>query len=349
MKNKNYNKEKNENNNEIKKTFIKKVWYSINKIEKYLELSAEGFGRTIKYLCMLIIIVTSISTLISMCKIGYKINTISQYINEKLPEFTYKDGTLQVDSDEIFTDEDTKYGKIIIDTKTDSDEQINQYVNQVSNDKNAIIILKNKLILKENGLDRTIDYNYQKLFADIGMSEFNKQQLADYLVSSKMTSLYLNTFLVLFIYTFMIYFINTLIYIIMISIVGYIATLILKLGIRYVAVFNMAVYAITLPTILNVIYLVINALFKFEISYFDIMYVLIASVYMISSIFILKTDFDKKQGEVQKIIEIENEEKEKEIEEEQKEKKQSKEDKKQNKKNKEENNADDEEPEGSNA
>ena len=36
-------------NNEIKKGFFKKVWYSIDKIEKYSELSAEGFGRAIKY------------------------------------------------------------------------------------------------------------------------------------------------------------------------------------------------------------------------------------------------------------------------------------------------------------
>ena len=44
-----------------KKSFFKKVRYSIDKIEKYSELSAEGFTRAIKYLAVLIIILPSSS------------------------------------------------------------------------------------------------------------------------------------------------------------------------------------------------------------------------------------------------------------------------------------------------
>ena len=36
-------------NKELKKGFFKKVWYSIEKIEKYSELSAEGLKSAIKY------------------------------------------------------------------------------------------------------------------------------------------------------------------------------------------------------------------------------------------------------------------------------------------------------------
>ena len=46
-------KNKNENG---KKGFFKKIWYSIDKIEKYPELSAEGFKSAIKYLAILIVI-----------------------------------------------------------------------------------------------------------------------------------------------------------------------------------------------------------------------------------------------------------------------------------------------------
>ena len=156
-------------------------------------------------------------------------------------------------------------------------------------------------------------------------------------------------------YAFVIYFINTIFYILIIAIVGYISTMILKLKIRFVAVFNMAVYAITLPTILNMIYLIINAFYKFTISYFDIMYVLVASIYMMAAIFILKSEFNKKQGEVQKIVEVEKEVKEEmeEKEENQKENKEENKDtgKKDKKKEEEtkEDNSNGEEPEGSNA
>ena len=351
----NKDENKNEEKDEMKKGFFKKVWYSIDKIEKYSELSAEGFRRAIKYLGILLIIISIISSLVSIYKTSEEIKDIAQYINEKSPELTYSDGTLQVDSEEVIIDDSSNFGKVIIDTKTESEEQINQYINQASDEGNTTIILKNKLILKEIGIQGTTEYNYKELFGQMGITEFNKQQIVDYLTSSNMMSIYSNLFLVLCMYAFVIYFINTIFYILIIAIVGYISTMILKLKIRFVAVFNMAVYAITLPTILNMIYLIINAFYKFTISYFDIMYVLVASIYMMAAIFILKSEFNKKQGEVQKIVEVEKEVKEEmeEKEENQKENKEENKDtgKKDKKKEEEtkEDNSNGEEPEGSNA
>lgn len=353
----------NENNNinkedgNIKKGFFKKVWYSINKIEKYSELSAEGFGRAIKYLAILIMILAIISSAATVYRTSLEIKKIAGYIDEKAPELTYNNETLVVNSEEAIIDNDESFGKVIIDTNTNEEEKINQYINDTQEDKNAIIILKDKLILKESGLRGTTSYNYKELFGEMGITEFNKEDLVGYLKGSKMMSLYFNLFLVLLIYAFVIYIINTLVNIAIISIVGYLATLILKMKIRYVAVFNMAVYAITLPTILNIIYILINAFYKYTINYFDIMYILVASIYVMSAIFILKSEFDKKQGEVQKIVEVEKQVKE-EIKEKQKEEKE-KENKPKNKdtgknsedkKDKEnEGTTDGEEPEASNA
>ena len=260
----------------MKKGFFKKVWYSIDKIEKYSELSTEGFGRAIKYLSILVIILAIISSLVSTYRTSVEMKNIAQYINENAPELTYNDGTLQVESEEVIIDDSSKFGKVIIDTKTDSEEQINQYINQVSEEENAIIILKNKMILKEVGIQGTANYDYKELFSEMGITEFNKQEIVEYLTSSNMMSVYLNLFLALFVYAFVIYYINTLCYIAMIALVGYVATLILKLKIRFVAVFNMAVYAVTLPTILNIIYLIVNAFYNYTINYFDIMYILVA-------------------------------------------------------------------------
>lgn len=348
------NKDENNNkeNNEIKKSFFKKVWYSIDKIEKYSELSAEGFGRAIKYLIVLVLTLSVISSIVTIYKTSLEVKNIAQYINEKSPELTYNEGILQVESQDVIVDDSSNFGKVIIDTKTDSEEQINKYIDQVSDEENAIIILKDKLILKETGLQGTANYDYKKVFEEMGITEFNKAQLVNYLTSSNMMSLYLNMFLVLFIYAFIIYLINTLFYIIIISIVGYVATIILKLKIRFVAVFNMGIYAITLPTILNMIYIIVNAFYRYTINYFEIMYVLVASIYMMAAIFILKLEFNKKQGEVQKIVEVEKEVK-KEMEEKQKENKEK--DKETNDKEKkkkedtEDDNVDGEEPEGSNA
>ncbi len=345
-------KSNNEENDEMKKSFFKKVWYSIDKIDKYSELSAEGLKSAIKYLAILMLIIALISGMATIYRTSLKIKDIAKYIDEKAPELTYKDGTLSVDNQDIITDENENFGKIIVDTNTDDEQTINKYVNDVNEEENAVIILKNKLILKEANVSGTTNYNYKDLFGELGITEFNKTDLVNYLSGSGMSKLYLNLFLVLFMYAFAMYLINTLFYVILISTIGYLATMILRLKIRYVAIFNMGIYSITLSTILNMLYIGLNAFYPYKIGYFEVMYVLIASIYMIAAIFILKMEFDKKQGQVQKIVEVEKEVKEEMKNNERKEEKNKDTENKETKKKKEkeeENTEDGEEPEGSNA
>ena len=345
---------KTEKEEKMNKGFFKKIWYSINKIEKYPELSAEGLGRAIIYLMTLVLIIGVISSFATVYRTSLKVKEVAKYIDEKIPELTYKEDTLQIGAEEAIIDENENFGKIIVDTKTDDEQQINQYVEDTSDEENAVIILKNKLMLKQSGTNGTTYYNYKDLFGQMGITEFNKQSLLDYLNGNGIMNLYFSLFASLLIYSFVIYLINLLFYIIIISIFGYLATMILKLKIRYVAIFNMAIYAITLPALLNIIYIAVNAFYPYQISYFEVLYALIASIYIMAAIFILKTEFNKKQGEVQKIFEVEKQIKEENKEEENKENKEENEEKQENKKEEqnekqegEEN--DGEEPEGSNA
>lgn len=352
------NKESEVENKELKKGFFKKVWYSIDKIEKYAELSAEGLKSALKYLAILVMIIGVISSASTIYKTSLVVNKISQYIDQKVPNLTYSENTLKVENSEAIIDENEEFGKIIIDTNTDDEQQINKYVSDVKDEENAVIILKNKLILKTLGVSESANYNYEDLFGQMGVTEFNKQQLIDYLTGSAMFKYYSNLFLTLFIYAFAVYLINTLFYIIIISMVGFLATMILKLKIRFVAVFNMAVYSITLPTILNIIYIIVNTFYKYAISYFDVMYVMISTIYILAAIFMLKSEFNKKQGEVQKIVEVEKEVKEEQKQEEENNKEDTKKSEKKETKKKKEKSKDKEtteeknepgEPEGSNA
>lgn len=352
------NKESEVENKELKKGFFKKVWYSIDKIERYAELSAEGLKSALKYLAMLILVIGVIAAASTIYKTSLVVNKISQYIDQKVPNLTYSENTLKVENSEAIIDENEEFGKIIVDTNTDDEQQINKYVSDVKDEENAVIILKNKLILKTSGVSESANYNYEDLFGQMGITEFNKQQLIDYLTGSTMFKYYSNLFLTLFIYAFAVYLINTLFYIIIISMVGFLATMILKLKIRFVAVFNMAVYSITLPTILNIIYIIVNTFYKYAISYFDVMYVMISTIYILAAIFMLKSEFNKKQGEVQKIVEVEKEVKEEQKQEEENNKEDTKTSEKKETKKKKEKSKDKEtteeknepgEPEGSNA
>lgn len=359
---KNTVEEKKEEYKELKGMgFFKKVKYSIFNIEKYPELATEGVGKAISYIAKLVVILAIVLSVWTLYQTYQMINEGINYIENEFPDFSYSDGMLTVDSEEAIVIENEQFGKIIVDTNTDSEETINQYLNQINEYGAGAIVLKNRVVLKNITMIGEVSYNYKESLDSMNLTEFSKQDVINYVQNGQINTLYFSLFISLFIYSFAMYFINTLWYAIIIGLVGYFTMWILKMKMRYVAVFNMSIYALTLSTILNILYLIVNMLFNFTIEYFSIMYVTVATIYLLAAIFILKTDLMKKQAEVMKIVEAEQIVK-KELEEQEKDKKEQKEkeetqkkDKKEDSKDKKEEKKENEgnvkhdEPEGSNA
>lgn len=187
----------------------------------------------------------------------------------------------------------------------------------------------------------------------MGITEFTKQTVIDYANSTKVINLYVSMFITIFIYSFMMYLVTTLSNAVFLSIFGYFAAWIARIKMRFVAIFNMGIYALTLSTILNILYIAINIFIDFNMEYFQIMYVSVAAIYLVAAIFILKTEFLKKQAELMKIAEAQEivrrelEQKEQEEKEEKEKKERQKKDKEEEKKKKDNNVG--EEPKGSEA
>ena len=359
---KNTIEEKKKEHREVKGIgFFKKIKYSIFNIEKYPEMATEGIGNTLSYIAKLVMILAVVLSLWILYQTYQMINDGTSYLENEFPDFSYSDGMLTVDSEEAIVIENEQFGKIIVDTNTDSEETINQYLNQINEYGAGAIVLKNRVVLKNITMIGEVSYNYKESLDTMNLTEFSKQDVINYVQNGQINTLYFSLFISLFIYSFAMYFINTLWYAIIIGLVGYFTMWILKMKMRYVAVFNMSIYALTLSTILNILYLIVNMLFNFTIEYFSIMYVTVATIYLLAAIFILKTDLMKKQAEVMKIVEAQQIVK-KELEEQEKDKKEQKEkeetqkkDKKEDSKDKKEEKKENEgnvkhdEPEGSNA
>lgn len=96
---------------------------------------------------------------------------------------------------------------------------------------------------------------------------------------------------------------STLLDVFTLSVFGLLTCIIAKIKINYKAVFNMSIYALTLSTILKIIYMVIRLLTNYEIKYFEIMYIAVAYISLASAIFMIKSDVIKQQIELMKIIE----------------------------------------------
>lgn len=355
------NKGENKKENILKQSFFKKVWYSITKIEKYSDMASDGIGKAIGYLVKLVVVFSIVLCLGMMYKTYNVIQEGVRYLENEFPEFSYQDGILTVDSEKeiIISEDDSFVGRTIIDTNVEDEQTINKYINTISESGEGLVILKDKVLIKNRAVAGTITYYYKDTFEPMGLDSFSKENVIEYANSSNVISLYATLFFSIFIYAFIMYFLTIISDAVLLSVFGYITTLLAKIRMRYSAIFNMSVYALTLSIILNLLYVGVNVFIPFEMEYFEVMYVAVATIYLIAAILILKTEFIKKQfelmkiAEVQEIVKKEMEEKEREDKEdkEEKEKQEKKEEDKEDKEEdkEEKNKGKGGEPEGSNA
>ncbi len=322
---------------QIKMGFFKKAWYSITKIEKYPDMAAQGLSKAVSYFLK----ITAILAIIICLGTIYQINNIVQdgvkYLKDEFPEINYKEGTLTVNSENEITisKENSIFGTVIINTNELEETQVNQYTNTITQEGNGIVILKDKIIIKNSSISGTVTYNYKETLEPVGIKEFDKQTILNYTTGTNILSVYISLFIVLFMYAFVMYAISILADTLLLSFFGYITTKLARIKMRYVAIYNMSVYALTLSIILNMIYIAINIFVPLTITYFQVMYVAVAAIYLVAAILILKTDVINKQMELMKILEAEKLLREQKQEEENK-NKQEKEKKERKKKDKEE-------------
>ena len=332
--------------------FFKKLWNSITKIEKYPEMAAQGLGKAFTYICKVVAILAIILCLGMIYQAYQMLQEGISYLQNEFPEFSYKDGILTVNSETPITisAEDSYVGETIIDTSTEDKEIVNQYIEQVEDYGDGIIVLKDRVIVKNGAITGTIEYEYKQMLEQMGINEFQKQDVINYINSPQILNIYVSIFITIFVYSFAMYLLTTLSNAVFLAVFGYLTTWIAKIRMRFVAVFNMAIYSLTLSIILNMMYIAINIFIPFNMEYFQVMYVTVAAIYLIAAIFLLKSEYIKRQvelmkiAEAQKIVRKEQEEENKKREEEKKKRKEK--DKKEEKK---EQDKQGQEPEGSNA
>ncbi len=343
---------------EEKQGFFKKVSTSITKIEKYPDMAAQGLAKALTYLCKIVAILSIVLGMSMMFQTYQILQEGISYLQNEFPEFTYQDGILHVNSEQKLTisEDDSYVGRTIIDTNTQEEQIINQYIHEIEKAKGGVIFLKDKVILKNTAVAGTINYSYNEFLEQIGITQFDKQKVIDYANSTQIIVVYISIFITIFIYSFMIYLVTTLSNVAFLSIFGYLTTWIARIKMRFLAVFNMSIYAMTLSILLNIIYIIVNIFIDFNIEYFQVMYVSVAAIYLVAAIFLLKTEFMKQQLELMKIVEVqetikkemeEKEQEEKQEQEKEETKKKDKEDQEQKEKKKEQ--TEDGEPQGSNA
>ena len=287
--------------NEKKMNFFNRIITSIKDFDKYQIFALEKLGTAIKYLALIMIIFALLVSSVFTYKFSSSINNGISYIKNNINDITYQNGKLSINSNEEIKIKNNEeiIQEIIINTNGSVENQDN-YNNEISKYQSAIILLNDRVIYKNELINQTMEYMYTDI---IQASEFNKEDIINFIENFSMINLYSMFFTIVFIYVYIIYFISTILDAVMLAILGFIFARIVGIKIKFKATFNMGVYALTLPIILNIIYIMVNAFTGFNVKYFQWMYTTISYIYMIVAILMIKTDLINRQVELMKIVE----------------------------------------------
>lgn len=287
--------------------FFKRIKIAIFKLEDYGMFLGERTSVALNFFLILILLISLIISIVSSYNFYKMSNTAYSYIQNELPNFKYENNILKFEKNLEAYDYDYKFRLYINTDDNVSEDILKTYKENMYSDDLGLVLLKDKAIYIFDG--NVIEQTYQELFSDqylgqLGINFINKQEL----VNSIQNIGFGTVINVYFVANFISIFINNVItnlgYLFVVAIFGYIAARFCGVRFKMSPMISLSVYSLTLSIILSGIYLVIYMLTGFIIKYFDVMYLLIAYVYIIAAILMIKYDLIKQSEELQKIIEV---------------------------------------------
>lgn len=303
-----------------KVAFFKRVKNAIIDFDEYKVFAEEKVSVAIKYILKLILIFTLIIVAVMVCQFVKQTNEVKSYIETDFPEFSLQDNTLIIEGDnkKIVNGTEDYYFGFIVDSNAENITDV-----QEANDYQRVIcFLKNRVVIR--GIDSIENsITYQQINDVYSINNLDKSKLLEMLSGNDMIKIFAIFSVVMFIYLYIIYLVQILLDILLLSVVGYLLSRIVGLKFKYSAIFNMSTYALTLPIILYMLYIVLNTLTGFYIKLFDIAYNAISYIYIATAMLMIKSDLIKRQMELTQVIKVQKEV-QKEAEEENKEDKEEK-------------------------
>lgn len=279
--------------------FFKRVKISIFNLEKYKIFTQETFSKALKYLFILLLISTFLLSIAATIQMVKQTNKLINYIKTDFPEFTLENDKLSVEKKVTSYDEEYD-AKLIADTSEElTDEEIESYKKEAKSSALSVILLNDKVIYKTgNTILETYETTYSNFTSLLGKEKLTKEKLVnDYLNNNNIIKIKVLIFIFYFITILIVNFIDLMEGVIIVALFGWIASKISRVKVSFYNAASLAIYSLTLSIILSTIYNVSLTFTNFEIKYFSVMYMLIAYIYMVASIMIMKEDLNKTAGE----------------------------------------------------
>ena len=294
---------------ETKIGFFSRLKKAIFELEDYGFFLGEKLTVAFKYFFALMLLVSIVFAFSVTYKSFDAINRAYGYVEKELPEFEYKDGTLHFDN--VVDAYDHNYGFTLLADTTEklSEEKIKEYKNKVYEQGNyGAVFLKNRVILITSEFEDSI--HYVEYFANMNAKDIeemkleNKQDLINLMDQIGIPNILISLFIVLTIGVFLTDVFIILSDVCLVAVFGWFAARICGVNFKINPMIAMSIYALTLSIVLDLILDVIYVMTGFIVPYFNVIYLLIAYVYIIAAIFMIKYDLIKHTEELKKIIEV---------------------------------------------
>ncbi len=191
-----------------KQVFFKNVKNSIFNFDSYQEFAMQDMKKGIFYFLKLSILFSVvISIVFAALQVTVTVPTVKKFIEGDIPNFSYSNGTLDLQSEEPVTiDKIADDVLIIADTKELDDAKINEYKDKINLYEIGVLILKDKIYLKNA---YTLSGIQEMKLSDIesvyGKSEFTKQDILNDINSINMISLCISLAFTVFLGFFLIF------------------------------------------------------------------------------------------------------------------------------------------------
>lgn len=286
-----------------KLNFFSRVKLAIAKLEDYNVFINEKLSVGIKYFFLIVLIFATILTIIETYDFSKKITKGYEYIKNELPDFIYSNGNLEFSENVNSYDSEFEFNLVSETSKEGSNENIIEVTNKIEN--RGLVLFKDKAVFVNNGSEMIVDY--LQLQEDYKIAELDKVTLLEKVDSIGVVGITVMYFAIILLGLFVFEFIALFMDCLVLSIFAYCAVKITKTDLNYKQTFNISIYSLTLPIILYMIYCIANFVFGFYTQYFKTIYLLIAYVYVVAVIFIIKADMMKQKAVIGKIEEIKKE------------------------------------------
>lgn len=250
-----------EDNTEKRKlSFWMKIVSSVQGIKHYENVLKETTGKAVLYLLLISLLLGAIGAIRGAIEVNDGISRFIKIYNDKCPNYELKNGELSVDGSMpiVLSEDEDNY--IVIDTTNNTNPDV------LDSHSNGILLLKDKMIQKKNGIQTEVTD-----FKSLQEVTINKNIVNRYLPFAKIIIPFI------FLGNILGYFLGGLISSLFLALFALIINGIFKTKLKYGQLYSLSIYALTTPLIINTLFKILNLE---HFSFYWLIYHIIAYAYI---------------------------------------------------------------------